>query len=53
VPQKIYEKDKDVIQELVDKLVEKKIDRMLASFENRIEVLMCQLFKKENESLRK
>jgi len=50
--QNIYAKDEDVIQELVDKLVEKKIDRMSASFEKRIEVLMCTLFKKENESLR-
>jgi len=50
--QKVYAKDENVIQELVDKLVEKRIDRMSASFEKRIEVLMCKLFEKENESLR-
>jgi len=30
---RIYANDKDVIQELIDKLVEKKIDRITASFE--------------------
>ena len=50
--QKVYAKDENVIQELVDKLVEKRIDRMSASFEKRIEVLICKLFEKENESLR-